>query len=653
MTAMPTLDRAAAPPSAYAGFAAAASLDAITVKSIGERSRAGRLMLAARAFAARPDLALAEDADPALLAADLAEPAAAAALALVLGTQPLDGWHRRRALELYDLLAAQETPLHPRHQGMHAQLLLHLGERRRIGSTLKAHTGIERSVRRAVEADLVHPSSGGETEEFLHRFKRFAEWEDELDLVLADREGDLLDRIELRGAAPVTGVQRISVVMSCHRPGPELLTAVRSVRAQTWQNWELLLVDDASGAGFGEVLEAAAALDPRVRVLGRSENGGTYTARNHALRHATGAFVTGLDSDDWAHPRWLEYQVAPLTQNKGTVMTFSEGIRATGDLRTVLSPGSRQTEIRSTSVMYRRSEVFPHVGYFDATRKAADSEFRFRVISHFGEAAVRAVPGRHTIVRKHDRSLSRSEIGEGWLSPDRYAYESSFRQWHKTIEDRTGDAFVDAENGPRRFFAPDPIRVGARAPEHVDLLLVGDWRFDGPEQTGLLRSAAASGEGTVALAHYSRLDALSTEREPMSAEALALAEHHGWSFVDAGAVSAARVRFTDGPTRDAARIEFPRLDHDAASTAVETAAPPRGPEPDAEPGPVRPAMLTRDGRRLLAAAAAASAAALGAGLAAGPGEPAGLALVAFGCVLGAGTGVEAARQIKHRVLGWL
>ncbi|WP_166659632.1 glycosyltransferase family 2 protein [Glycomyces sp. NRRL B-16210] len=651
---MRTLEHSGAPlPAGLPGLAAAASLDALTVKAIGERSRAARLMLASRAFATDFERALDAEADLAPLAAHLADPAAGACLALVLGTQPLQDWHRRRALALYDLLAEHGFAAPPRHQAMHVELLLHLGERHRIASALNAGTGIEKTVRRAVEADLAHPAEGGDPEEFLRRFRRLAGWEDDLELVLADREGPLLDRLEFRGQVPVRGGQRISVVMSCHRPGPELLTAVRSVQAQTWQNWELLIVDDSSGAEFDPFLDAAAAVDPRVRLLRRSENGGTYTARNLALRHVTGVFVTGLDSDDWAHPRWLELQVAPLTENKGTVMTCSEGIRATGELRTVLSPGSRQTEVRSTSVMYRRSEVFPHIGYFDATRKAADSEFRFRVISHFGEAAVKAVPGRHTIVRKHDRSLSKSEIGEGWLSPDRYAYESAFRQWHKTIEDRAGDAFVD-ESGPRRFFAPDPIRVGARPPERFDLLLIGDWRFEGPEQRALLEAAAEETGATVALAHYSRLDALSAEREPMSAEVLRHAERHGWSFVDAAAVQAAWVRCTDGPTRDAARIEYPDLDHDSATAAVETALPVRAAEaaPETATAPARPVVLTRAGRRLLAASAAVALAALVGGLAVGGGEEAGLALIAFGSVFGAGTGVETARQIKIRALRW-
>jgi glycosyltransferase involved in cell wall biosynthesis len=106
----------------------------------------------------------------------------------------------------------------------------------------------------------------------------------------------------------------VSVLMPFLNVAPYLADAIESVRAQTYPHWELLLVDDGSTDGSGEIARRYAALDPRVRALehpGRA-NLGASASRNLALRHATGAYVALLDGDDLWLPPKLEEQVALL-----------------------------------------------------------------------------------------------------------------------------------------------------------------------------------------------------------------------------------------------------------------------------------------------------------------------------------------------------
>ena len=83
----------------------------------------------------------------------------------------------------------------------------------------------------------------------------------------------------------------------------DLEECIASVLAQTYSNWELLLVDDKSpDANARKVMERAAAIDNRIRVAYRAENGGIVAASNDGLAMATGEFVALLDNDDVLEP---------------------------------------------------------------------------------------------------------------------------------------------------------------------------------------------------------------------------------------------------------------------------------------------------------------------------------------------------------------
>ncbi|MFB9659173.1 glycosyltransferase family 2 protein [Glycomyces mayteni] len=614
-----------------------ATLNALTVSALSGKSRLARHMLARLACPGDPGGLLSPEPMP---RTGRLHCASAVALTRVLAVQPLEPWHRKRALELYDRVLDEGNEIvNAAHQGLHAELMFHFGQADRVADALAAYKNIDRPVRRALEAELHHPAPGEDTGEFLRRFQQFAAWAD-LDLELRDGDAPLLDRLALTGLKPVHGGQRVSILMSAYRPGPELLTAVRSVIAQSWQNWELLLVDDASGPDYDDVLAEAAGLDGRVRLLRREENGGTYAARNDALKAATGVFVTGLDSDDWAHPRWIEAQIEPMVRSREIVMTYSEGIRATADLRILLQPGRALTEIRSTSIMYRRAEVLPRLGRFDRTRKAADSEFRFRLVSAFGDKAVAAVAGRHTIVRQHSGTLSHGEIGQGWLHPARVAYESGYRLWHAAIR-RGADAYLP-EDGPRRVYAPRRLTEPGYEPGPVDRVFIADWRTFDRRRQALLRSAqAALAEGrTIALAHYAKPWEHTLLRTPIAAEVLAFARDEGIEFVDPVAVDAAKVVVADQETDEALRIERP----DGAAVAAE-ALDRRLPRP---PAPRRRGRRQPGPRALAALAVTFAAAAVAAAVLAGFPGPLGLALTAGGLVFACGAAALAAVKTASR-----
>ncbi len=88
-----------------------------------------------------------------------------------------------------------------------------------------------------------------------------------------------------------------------------------SVFEQTFEDWELLIADDGSGADARAYLEALD--DPRVRVLWLSHSGRPAVARNAALSEAKGEYVAFLDSDDLWTPSKLQIQLASLRKQAG------------------------------------------------------------------------------------------------------------------------------------------------------------------------------------------------------------------------------------------------------------------------------------------------------------------------------------------------
>lgn len=96
----------------------------------------------------------------------------------------------------------------------------------------------------------------------------------------------------------------ISVIVPVYNAGEYLAPCVRSVLGQTFADWELLLVDDASTDGSLALCRSFT--DPRVRVIAKDRNEGVSEARNTGLNHARGRYITFVDADDTVHPRFLE-----------------------------------------------------------------------------------------------------------------------------------------------------------------------------------------------------------------------------------------------------------------------------------------------------------------------------------------------------------
>lgn len=98
----------------------------------------------------------------------------------------------------------------------------------------------------------------------------------------------------------------ISVVIPVYRSEEYLSECIDSVRNQTYGDLEIILVEDASPDGCGEICDRYAERDQRIRCIHKPQNGGAAEARNRGMEMASGEYLFFMDSDDWLTKDALE-----------------------------------------------------------------------------------------------------------------------------------------------------------------------------------------------------------------------------------------------------------------------------------------------------------------------------------------------------------
>lgn len=160
----------------------------------------------------------------------------------------------------------------------------------------------------------------------------------------------------------------ISIIMAAYNAENTIEDAVSSVLAQSYQNWELIVINDCSTDRTPYLVESIA--DPRVRLIHNSVNSGVSFTRHRGVEEASGEWIAILDSDDAWAPDKLEKQVrCQIEKNAQLLFTASSFMTATGkpidwvlhapeeiDYRTLL----KQNLISNSSVLVRKALYMAH-----------------------------------------------------------------------------------------------------------------------------------------------------------------------------------------------------------------------------------------------------------------------------------------------------
>lgn len=190
---------------------------------------------------------------------------------------------------------------------------------------------------------------------------------------------------------------RVSVHMPVYNSERYLDDAVGSIRAQTYEDWELIVIDDGSTDGSLAVLQRHADADPRIRLVSR-ENRGIGATRNECLALARGEFFAAMDSDDISHPERLARQVEYLDRHPQCV--------AVGSRVRLIDPDGAEIRDWSEYVTHREIDEAHLAGHGGAMTHPA-SMFRRRNLVDLG-----GYRGALEPAEDYDLFLQLGEVGE-------------------------------------------------------------------------------------------------------------------------------------------------------------------------------------------------------------------------------------------------
>jgi glycosyltransferase involved in cell wall biosynthesis len=231
--------------------------------------------------------------------------------------------------------------------------------------------------------------------------------------------------------APVT--PRVTVLITAYNRERYIDDAIESVLAQTFQDFEIVVVDDASSDATVERARAHARRDSRVRVVVNERNLGDYPNRNHAFTYVRGALFKYHDSDDVMYPHCLETMVAALDAEPSADFALTTSRPwAGGPCPMRLTPwmcyareylGEGMFHLGPACGLFRR-ETFARFGPFPAEGTISDYFFWMRTCR---QATVVLVAGDLFWYRRHDgQELHSAAARRDHLRIERAAWEALF-----------------------------------------------------------------------------------------------------------------------------------------------------------------------------------------------------------------------------------
>jgi glycosyltransferase involved in cell wall biosynthesis len=260
--------------------------------------------------------------------------------------------------------------------------------------------------------------------------------------------------------------------MTAHNTSAYISSAIESLREQSYQNIEIVVIDDFSTDDTPNIVQEIALRDSRVRYYRLPRNLGTFAAKTVGFEHARGDFVMCHDSDDWSHPEHIAMQIAPLLQNDKLIATASHWVRVGENGGYYAYSVYPLLRLNRTSLLFRKDIVQKNMDLWDIVRTGADSEFYARMKLVFGHHAIRQIK-MPLILGAHRENSLMTAADTGYnsqgISAERLAYWEAWTHWHiKKLRQKEKPAMINLwqENAKRPFDVPAKIYVSPDVVRH-------------------------------------------------------------------------------------------------------------------------------------------------------------------------------------------
>lgn len=149
----------------------------------------------------------------------------------------------------------------------------------------------------------------------------------------------------------------ISILVTSYNYDKYIKYAIESIKNQTFEDWELIIVDDASQDRSVEIITQATGSNDRVRTIVNDENMGLEASLEKAFKYASGQWIAILESDDTWEPDYLAEKIKVILQNPDAGVVFND-VNLIGD-------ADRVNLILDTNRNFLRSKKFPRNMFYD------------------------------------------------------------------------------------------------------------------------------------------------------------------------------------------------------------------------------------------------------------------------------------------------
>ena len=253
----------------------------------------------------------------------------------------------------------------------------------------------------------------------------------------------------------VTNNPLVSVIIPVYNKRKFIKATIDSVINQSYQNFEIIVVDDGSTDNSMDIVNSLN--DSRLRVFSQP-NSGVERARNNGFYNSVGSFITFQDADDLMSQDRLKKQIDFFVSNEALVLvgTWANVIDVSGNVIGSICPPISNDALRlahifrnqfvSSSVMIRRSAINPHL-VFNETRNPYFSEDYDLWLRLTGEGTVANIPEKLTSYRRLESSRSQDDRGSLTKSARQISAEWLVKNSQHFTSLEAANSFVSSING--------------------------------------------------------------------------------------------------------------------------------------------------------------------------------------------------------------
>ena len=254
----------------------------------------------------------------------------------------------------------------------------------------------------------------------------------------------------------------VSIVLPVYNGEKYLASAIDSIIAQSYKNWELIIVNDCSTDSSAEIMEQYAKKDERIRVIHNKENMKLPKSLNVGFSHARGVYYTWTSDDNLLKPEMIAVLVDAMKKDSSLGLVYSDftGIDENGKETKFYEMKEPESVFSGNSIgpsFLYRARIAKQIGEYDASLfLAEDYDYWIRI---FIEAPIKRIPMDLYYYRKHGGSLTETRKE----SIQHQAFLAIWKNYEKLLE--------RAEKKEDRFHLKENLLLRADTAEYQKLLV--------------------------------------------------------------------------------------------------------------------------------------------------------------------------------------